>query len=85
MSTASMSSMSLKSVSGEQLTLRCITVQCSWCLEWIRAVDGDARSATIAVSHGLCSCCVERLMSSEAKSEASFEVSKASRGLESER
>ena len=51
---------------GDGSRPRSITLQCAWCLEWIRGSMRDHALPTIRVSHGLCSRCMERLTRSEA-------------------
>ncbi len=43
-----------------------MVMQCAWCLEWIRGSGAEGSLPTLQVSHGLCSCCMERLTRTDA-------------------
>ena len=46
----------------ERLVPSGIALQCAWCLDWIHEIREGEVPPTVAVSHGLCSDCVGRLV-----------------------
>jgi len=46
----------------ERLVPGGIALQCAWCLDWIHEIREGEVPPTVAVSHGLCSDCVGRLV-----------------------